>query len=890
MRTNLPKWKFQLPLRGYQQTALEQIKRHLEDQRIHIVAAPGSGKTILGLEIAGNLPGKVLVFAPSLAIRDQWISRQTENFLPKATVSTELENPQDLTCLTYQALYAAMRNEVDEETGEKRSKRNLDTLLETTQVLILDEAHHLRRSWSDALVDFLQELRQKHPELVTIALTATPPYDADVKEWARYIEICGEIDVEIPIPDLVEAKDLAPHQDYIVINEPNQNELAQLQQLNQKQKILLNAFTKPTTEAEKQLVIELAQAKLFQPLETQMVDEFFNEALDDEENCLGFIHFLHTLNLQPRNLEVIRGLNELLQPQLKATRANANNWVNAWNFMLSHPTMFGENLPLQLKEYAKSKGMLHRGKVLDTSLVETSNLLLNSAGKLESIAAIAMQEAKNLGKNLRQLILVDYIRAEALGQQEMQLGVAPIFNHLKPLRKHLNIGVLTGSLVVLPKHLALKISEETAWQPVPDDENYLMRTGGGFVAEVTEALATGQLQILIGTAALLGEGWDCQQLNSLVLASTIKATMLTNQMRGRVIRIDPTDSQKVANIWHLVTADAGHMLNGNVEKIPLEASFDFYKLQQRFQTFVGVAATEPEIKAGVKRCFAPEIALETKQIAKLNEDTFRRAADRGAVRVLWEEALQAGYVDGAYRGQIKPVLDVNCTAKVKFMGPLLLTFLLVLILLVGSLIFRGLRGEILETTSGLVIAGFAGATSLVAYFLLQTNAIMKWTQPKKRLHKQGLAVLRALQSLGLVSSEGVVLHVTPSRDHLGEEISLLNASGRETQIFVQAMTELYAPVKNPRYLLLPAQNPWLQKILLYRLFLVQNVPTVFAVNKTNVGVFKTALAEQGLKSEALFTRQGEGRKELLKARRYAASNLGSALTEEGRKMLKVRSL
>ena len=43
--------RFHSSFRSYQQTVLEHAQRHLRDGRIHIVAAPGSGKTILGLEL-----------------------------------------------------------------------------------------------------------------------------------------------------------------------------------------------------------------------------------------------------------------------------------------------------------------------------------------------------------------------------------------------------------------------------------------------------------------------------------------------------------------------------------------------------------------------------------------------------------------------------------------------------------------------------------------------------------------------------------------------------------------------------------------------------------------------------------------------------------------------
>ena len=61
------KWTF----RDYQQKVLDNADSHLKDKRIHIVAAPGSGKTILGLELIRRLKAPALVMSPSVSIRQQ---------------------------------------------------------------------------------------------------------------------------------------------------------------------------------------------------------------------------------------------------------------------------------------------------------------------------------------------------------------------------------------------------------------------------------------------------------------------------------------------------------------------------------------------------------------------------------------------------------------------------------------------------------------------------------------------------------------------------------------------------------------------------------------------------------------------------------------------------
>ena len=49
---------FCYPWRSYQQSVLEQLHIHLKNNHLHLVAPPGSGKTVLGLEVMRrmNLP------------------------------------------------------------------------------------------------------------------------------------------------------------------------------------------------------------------------------------------------------------------------------------------------------------------------------------------------------------------------------------------------------------------------------------------------------------------------------------------------------------------------------------------------------------------------------------------------------------------------------------------------------------------------------------------------------------------------------------------------------------------------------------------------------------------------------------------------------------------
>ena len=60
------------------------MERHLDDDRLHVVAAPGAGKTTLSLEVFRRLGKPALVLTPTLTIRDQWLLR-LRDFLPESS-------------------------------------------------------------------------------------------------------------------------------------------------------------------------------------------------------------------------------------------------------------------------------------------------------------------------------------------------------------------------------------------------------------------------------------------------------------------------------------------------------------------------------------------------------------------------------------------------------------------------------------------------------------------------------------------------------------------------------------------------------------------------------------------------------------------------------------
>ena len=236
--------------RDYQQRVLDNSSKFLFDGKINIVAAPGSGKTILGLELIRRLDAPCIIFSPTTTIRQQWGQRFLESFLNDNQniddfVSYDLDEIKLINSVTYQALHSTINKIKIDDEEEQFDYSNIDLFKliidKGIKTICLDEAHHLQNEWQKALEVFVKGLSK---DIKIISLTATPPYDSTPAEWNRYISVCGEIDDEIFVPELVKEKTLCPHQDYILFNYPTKSEVDSFKQHRENCLLAINEIEK----------------------------------------------------------------------------------------------------------------------------------------------------------------------------------------------------------------------------------------------------------------------------------------------------------------------------------------------------------------------------------------------------------------------------------------------------------------------------------------------------------------------------------------------------------------------------------------------------------------------------------------------------------------------
>ena len=87
--------RFNGEFRDYQQRILDYADHYFADGTCISSRPPGSGKTILGLELIRRRGEAALVLSPTIAIADQWIDRFNTDFQTNDTASIQL--PQTCT-------------------------------------------------------------------------------------------------------------------------------------------------------------------------------------------------------------------------------------------------------------------------------------------------------------------------------------------------------------------------------------------------------------------------------------------------------------------------------------------------------------------------------------------------------------------------------------------------------------------------------------------------------------------------------------------------------------------------------------------------------------------------------------------------------------------------
>lgn len=743
---------------------------------------------------------------------------------------------------------------------------------QNVKTIVVDEAHHLKNEWWQTLTRVKDRLNP-----VIVGLTATPPYDVSALEWQRYIALNGPVDAEISVPELVEEGDLCPHQDYVFFSIPTREEQDGIVSFRNGIERLFKELKQDTV-----LVKAIESHAIWQnPLRN--LDWIYNN-LPMYSACLIFLKGVGK-QIPENNLQVI-GDSDLQIPVLDY------GWMETLlDFYLfkDHERFASyEEHRQMLENKLKRYGAVERKQINLSWNKRITGLLTSSISKLNGIKRIVDFEYDKLQKDLRLVVLSDFIRKEFLvsGHENNleinKIGVMPIFEKLRrENHSGKKIGVLTGSMVIIPQSAYNAFQEEAARQGIsqftashlPYDPAYLLVHSAGqlkhdIVHIVTQIFQMGQIQVLIGTKSLLGEGWDAPAINTLILASFVGSFVLSNQMRGRAIRSQQGYAAKTGNIWHMVCLDSTSADGGD----------DLLLLKRRFRSFVGVSfRDEPSIENGAGRLNLPENLWQQGQIEMINTDMFALAADRQSLLQRWQIALKSGSSlveeikipfssPRTYKSVKTLYLHKTISNLLASLGFAMVTYLEVFF----DAIARGGRHirNFEDLVVFLVVLTAGGAVVFGRLALKTLRLYVRYRDISKDIQQIGEALLRSLLKEGSIHSPVADLKVEASMDAMGSVYCHLEGGTTyEKSVFIQALEEIVSPIVNPRYVIIRKSS--LLKLVRQKDY--HAVPEILGRNKNLAEYFNNQWRSLVGNCELVYTRTLQGRQLLLKSRVKALS-------------------
>jgi superfamily II DNA or RNA helicase len=620
------------PLRRHQREALTVLSESIaaDQRRSWIVLPPGAGKTRVGIDHARLLLeeekiGSAVVFGPNTAIQGQWEDEWNRQCARTDSVSTDPTRAdygpagtgRDLsavfTALTYQSL--AVFDDDRQPGGSLLDElapggRALVEALtgRGPLLLILDECHHLLEVWGRLLTDLLDLL----PEVWVLGLTATPPGTMSAAQRELVTGLFSEIRYAASIPALVKEGDLAPFADLVWVTTPTPEEENWLAAQTERHMQFITSILEPDRGSIG--FLEWADQR-FLGTRAESVD-WATMSRSQPELCDAALRLHHAqlLSLPPGARP---GEQHRRDPDTDDWALLIDDWMR--HHLLVSADAADHELAEAIKRALPAIGCRWTRHGITAGRSPVDRVLSYSASKPHACVDIVSTEAGNLGQRLRMLVLCDVESASATLSADVRtvldkrsgsalLTLETLIDD--PRTEDQNPLLVSGRTVAaapevlesLRTHIAdsdpalasrLHITEPAAGVSRLDGR----WTSRDWVPHVTAFFSLGGTQVLIGTRALLGEGWDAPAVTGLIDLSSATTSTAVTQTRGRALREDPHWAQKVALNWTVVCISPDHP-RGDQDWNRLVRKHDgFFGTDSTGEIVDGVAHIDPAFSA-----------------------------------------------------------------------------------------------------------------------------------------------------------------------------------------------------------------------------------------------------------------------------------------------------
>ncbi|MBA3330940.1 MAG: DEAD/DEAH box helicase family protein [Actinobacteria bacterium] len=859
--------------RHYQELALDAFSRDSAKGRwrTHIIAPPGSGKTLLGVEIVRRLGDPALVLVPNTAVQSQWL-RTVRQFTDEPGVAAA-DPSAPIAVLTYQALaqlgdpdlalgglasrrWATERaratgQTIDEAmsettawTGEAaaRRKREIGRIRATVKreiaraehgdlhlgdlltagarerldelrtngvrTIVLDECHHLASLWGYVVRTAVEELDDVH----LIGLTATPPDELTTEEADLYESLLGPADFTVPTPAVVREGYLAPYQELAWFTEPLETEAQWLAEHDLRFRELVTTLHDdlPGPMSFPAWVITRLRQQVREPCEDARVSWAAFQRRHPELARAG-ARFLTSGGLsRPEGAPHGEGYRE--QP-------NLDDWlVLLEDYALR--SLAGDSSAEAASRYEaiaaalRDLGFNLTRQGIRRGRSDVDRLLTTSAAKSIALVEVVNCEYEARSEGLRALVLTDTERAAAVPDQDLvgvlrpEAGTAVEAVHAladdgrtAPLRPLLVSGrglrcSPDDAQLILGALRERRPDTLSDWRADPDDTGLVHLAASGsawqpglWVALATEILTAGVTKVLVGTRALLGEGWDAPCVNCLVDLTAATTSVSVTQMRGRSLRLDPANPEKIASNWDVVCV-APQLARG-------DADYERF-VRKHLHLFApsedGVIEAGPSHVHPALSVFAPPPA---RTFVEINRGMVRRARGHDHARQRW--AIGEPYVGEEHETLVVRPRRPTTMPKLPERPPAYpIVQRVPLTLGATAAVISPLAA--VGAAEPLALLGLAVVPVAFGWALSRVARVRRELQGALPLDLAAYAVRDAYLELGELSEKAAASLAIEPRASGYLRVWLKTASAAETSRFSAALTDVVDAASFPRYL------------------------------------------------------------------------------------------
>lgn len=884
--------------RDYQRHLLMRVESRLDDSKLNIVTPPGSGKVLLGLEIAHHIGNPCIILTANASLCHHWGDCFIKNFLPQGAnaeeyLSYDFLNPALVTCMTYEALYAAINKASSAEDANEPDLSGVDFIRlvqeEGIGTVVLDEPHHLHSRWQKSLETFLGVLGG---EMRLLSLTAVAPYDLDTESWNRYVALCGDVTDEIHIPELVMAQALCPHEDLVYFNYPS------------------DAENQGITGYRRRVDKTIAEA-ISLPFMGEMNRRL--SKLNSKNSSFIFSHWEGIVALLELLHEYGQMINTNMYRQLTGRKVVAPLTLAAaqiaFNFLLESQTVLRDNEKDKLYDLFSSARLMEHHQILLTMTEKVRHTVASSVGKLDSIAAITQAESEKLGDALRQVVLTDTLREEDVayigtGRSALRVSTATVFDTLRTRCHELPLGCISQSAIVLPLSLESVLVNQYGMAEEAIYVEKIAATDYGFYRiepvetrrdVVGRLFSDGHIRVLIGSMDVLNSGWHDRFVNTLVIAAFHASFSDIHHARGRAIHVDPKNPDKVTHIWHLATVEPDYATLEDPElrlasrimtNEPGLTAVDSRILRNRFECFIGPNYETGELENGMARLGINCTAVSESRMKKINTLMLNRINHRESLARTWisasrENTLPVAEVMIPRTARLPVFTPFNTIVLLLSIGCVLLSvFNTIPTLIVYALLSIQVAHLVLAPVVVLMVINLSALLVAVLFILRMLPLVLSHFTVSMSIRSTCYSVLKALKELGLVSRDAtpIIRYVPLKKAYC---VYLDDCSFTQQTIFQQAVAEMLSPIETSRYVIV--RGGWFRRLLFRWSFAC---PSAMSRNDVSVKVFEKHIRPVMGSMKFQFTRRELGRRYLIQARNKSYINVSSTPCEKKIHLLK----